>query len=68
MEFPKWVYLSADPVDGFIVEDQTELDAALEKGAKLTPAPEAWAKAEDVVPPVVPVEGIVPPPDPKGKK
>lgn len=57
MEFPKWVYLSADPADGFIVEDQTELDAALSGGAKLTPAPEAWAK--DAVPTA---------PDPKAKK
>lgn len=58
MEFPKWVYLSADPVDGFIVEDQTELDSALDNGAKLTPAPEAWEKVAEIVPPA----------DPKGKK
>lgn len=57
MDFPKWVYLSADPADGFIVEDQTELDAALSGGAKLTPAPEAWVK--DAVPTA---------PDPKAKK
>lgn len=66
MDFPKWVYLSANPSDGFIVVDQTELEEAIAGGAKLTPAPEAWEKEEPPVLDLVPAATSAP--EQKAKK
>lgn len=63
MEFPKYVYFSADTKDCILVQDEHELEAAVAKGAKETPAPEAWTvKIEEA--PKAPVD----PPKVEGKK